>query len=241
MYFALALLVFCYTQNIAHAATAYLNLLRHGEKDDFSGERLSWLGYERAEYYKRCMGPWNAPSEAFPFPLGNLMAQPSARVDDPVEGNYGLSHRSVETLEPLAAAMNTNIHTICRMTDVTCFLSEAFALLAENRTLVIAWEHKLLSLLFSKLAPIANGVKTFAHFPHTCDADSWMDPRFGSSHSSCFDLIWQIQYVAVPGIGWNATNVKSLHAGFGGSAYSPCAQGLAPIGLVHDTAITLFA
>ena len=54
---------------------AYLNMMRHAEKDPDSGTGLSEDGKNRVQYYVRCMDPSMPPSRILPKPVGNLMAQ----------------------------------------------------------------------------------------------------------------------------------------------------------------------
>merc|ERR1712238_438888 len=96
---------------------AYVNLMRHGEKDENSGEGLSQLGEDRAEYYARCIAGntgmdggeeeeaaerQTIPSLSFPMPVGALYSQLNATVSPAYKGNVGLSHRSKDTLVPLS-------------------------------------------------------------------------------------------------------------------------------------------
>merc|ERR1719221_1371458 len=99
--------------------------MRHGEKDfsDPENERLDGLGYDRAEYYARCMVPSpEAYTESFPKPVGSLMVQLNATIEPPYKGNYGLSQRSYETLEPLSQVLNVPVHMPCKMTEFDCFV-----------------------------------------------------------------------------------------------------------------------
>jgi hypothetical protein len=228
---------------ISHVAVgedvAFVNLVRHAEKDPWSGQFLSKNGEERAKYFARCMGPWNPPSEIFPVPLGALLAQLNATVKDPVDGNYGLSRRSPDTLRPLAAATGLELHMPCKMTDYDCFVNEIHKLMQPDRTTMVCWEHKLFPYLLKILGAPEEGKETW---PEVCNAKTWKDPRFPEPskktlwngkpfpyHNQCFDLVWQIRFVRELGGDWKAKDAKELQTGFGGSASSPCAEGLAPM------------
>lgn len=226
---------------VAVEDVAYVNLVRHAEKDPWSGKLLSKDGEERAKYYARCMGPWNPPSEIYPVPLGAIFAQLNATVKDPVEGNYGLSQRSADTLRPLAASTRLSLHMPCKMTDYDCFVQELQKLVQPDRTVVLCWEHKLFPYLLHLLGGDVDRTKHW-HWPQACDSKLWKNPRFSEPgkkkiwdgkpfpyHNACFDLVWQIRFVRAPGGVWKAVEAKELQTGFGGSASSPCAEGLAPI------------
>jgi len=138
-----------------HYDVAYVNLMRHGEKDDDSGEHLSAVGYDRATYYGNCMidpiTQTSIVSAVVPVPLGSLMAQWNHTIVPTYKGNAGLSQRSSETLVPVSHVSGLPIHTPCTMTDYDCFTREAQHLLRPNTTAVITWEHKLFPKLFRLL------------------------------------------------------------------------------------------
>jgi len=244
---------------------AYLNMMRHAEKDPDSGTGLSQDGKNRVKYYVKCMNPSMPPSEILPKPVGNLMAQLPGRVKVPIGENYGLSERSPMTLAPLAKSIGIELHEPCKMTDVPCFLENMQSLLKADKTMLIAWEHKMYPNLLKLIVrpSIESGVAHgqldrfkkggvfkkfwkelkggYTRWPRVCDAQSWKDPRFIKAgkekrwfpyHSPCFDSLWQIKFVRRSKKGvegdWEAVDVKTLQAGFGGKASSPCAEGLAP-------------
>jgi len=244
---------------------AYLNMMRHAEKDPDSGTGLSEDGKNRVQYYVRCMDPSMPPSRILPKPVGNLMAQLPGRVQVPIGENYGLSERSPMTLAPLAKSIGIELHEPCKMTDVPCFLENMKSLLRADKTLLIAWEHKMYPNLLKLIvrpsikSGVAHGLLNrfkkggvfkkfwkelrggYNRWPRVCDAQSWKDPRFIKSgkeerwfpyHSPCFDSLWQIKFVRRSKKGvkgeWEAVDVETLQAGFGGKASSPCAEGLAP-------------
>ena len=228
---------------------AYVDLMRHGEKDDASGERLSALGRERADYYARCLDPARPASPAAPAPVEALFAQRNATVTPRYKGNDGLSQRAYQTLEPLSRATGLSIHNPCKMTDLDCVVAEVEDLLRVNSTLLVTWEHKLIPQLLRELGvPRDSGAPPggWPKWPEACDAASWKNPRLRQPqptgreklwrgapfpfHNACFDLVWQVKFVrgGEDGAKWEAVGARTLQNGFGGSADSPCAEGLAP-------------
>lgn len=184
---------------------AYVNLMRHGEKDfGFESEHLSQIGYDRAKYYANCMTTSNASSyytETFPKPLGSLMSQLNATITPPYKGNIGLSQRSTETLQSLSQVTGIPIHKPCKMTDLDCFVSTILTgLIQPNQTVLVSWEHKLFPELLRLLLTQGEdtGVMTtgmlpksivsrkdgqellkkhYGKWPEKCDAQSWKNPR----------------------------------------------------------------
>jgi len=145
---------------------AYVNLMRHGEKDENSGEGLSQLGEDRAEYYARCIAGntgmdgdeeeeaaerHTIPSLSFPMPIGALYSQANATVSPAYKGNVGLSHRSKDTLLPLSYATGLEIVTPCTMTDMECFTETVTPLITANTVTLVTWEHKLFPILLKNL------------------------------------------------------------------------------------------
>merc|ERR1712238_260223 len=147
-------------------AVAYVNLMRHGEKDENSGEGLSQLGEDRAEYYARCIAGntgmdggeaeeaaerQTIPSLSFPMPVGALYSQLNTTVSPAYKGNVGLSHRSKDTLVPLSYATGLEIVTPCTMTDMDCFAETVTPLITANTVTLVTWEHKLFPILLKNL------------------------------------------------------------------------------------------
>lgn len=136
---------------------AYVNIMRHGEKDSTSGDHLSQIGYARANYYAKCMMTTETDTdttttEALPKPVGALLAQLNATIVPSYKGNVGLSQRSYETLVPLSAKIGLPVLTPCKMTDYTCFATEVLEkLIRVDTTVVVAWEHKLFPKLLRLL------------------------------------------------------------------------------------------
>merc|ERR1712238_590947 len=145
---------------------AYVNLMRHGEKDENSGEGLSQLGEDRAEYYARCIAGntgmdggkeeeaaerQTIPSLSFPMPVGALYSQLNTTVSPAYKGNVGLSHRSKDTLVPLSYATGLEIVTPCTMTDMDCFAKTVTPLITANTVTLVTWEHKLFPILLKNL------------------------------------------------------------------------------------------
>merc|ERR1712238_183398 len=145
---------------------AYVNLMRHGEKDENSGEGLSQLGEDRAEYYARCIAGntgmdggeaeeaaerQTIPSLSFPMPVGALYSQLNTTVSPAYKGNVGLSHRSKDTLVPLSYATGLEIVTPCTMTDMDCFAETVTPLITANTVTLVTWEHKLFPILLKNL------------------------------------------------------------------------------------------
>lgn len=222
---------------------AYVNLMRHAEKDDFSGNHLSKIGTDRSLYYAKCMDPARPKSTTFPVPVGALFAQLNATIAKPYKGNYGLSQRSFDTLVPLSQATGIEIHNPCKMTDFKCFVKEVEKLLKPNSMVVVTWEHKLFPKLLRKLGVAHENMiseEGMKKWPQACDAKSWNDPRSVKPgkkklwhgepfpfHSACFDIVWQVKFVSTGKGGWEAVEAREIQNGFGGSADSPCAEGLA--------------
>ena len=154
-----------------HYDVAYVNLMRHGEKDDDSGEHLSAVGYDRAAYYGNCMvdpiTQTSIVSAVVPLPLGSLMAQWNHTIVPTYKGNAGLSQRSSETLVPVSHGSGLPIHTPCTMTDYDCFTREAHNLLRPNTTTVITWEHKLFPKLFRLLLTASPSSSSSSSSPST--------------------------------------------------------------------------
>jgi len=146
---------------------AYVNLMRHGEKDENSGEGLSQLGEDRAEHYARCIAGntgedgnskeeeaelrQTIPSLSFPVPIGSLYSQLNATISPAYKGNVGLSHRSKDTLLPLSYATGLHIDTPCKMTEMECFTDTVTKLIKANTVTLVTWEHKLFPILLKNL------------------------------------------------------------------------------------------
>jgi len=177
---------------------AYVDLMRHGEKDfGFESEHLSQIGYDRAKYYANCMPTSSTSSyytESFPKPLCSLMSQLNATITPPYKGNIGLSQRSTETLQSLSQVTGIPIHKPCKMTDFDCFVTTILTdLIQPNQTVLVSWEHKLFPellqlLLLSSSSTTTTGIlstkdgqellkKHYEKWPEKCDAQSWKNPR----------------------------------------------------------------
>jgi len=209
---------------------AVVVIIRHGEKSPKSGNNLTIDGQHRAAYLSRCMAA-TGPSAA--LPLGSpVMVMAS-------NAGPGKSTRPQDTARPLAKALSLQLDVSCAPKDHDCFMEKVQTLPA-NGTLLAAWEHKAIADLVPALDPPNR--TGFRAWPDSCDSASWREPSTVSSGSKCYDAIWQVTLQrSSPGgvgnggrrrrrkpIGWVANAIMSFNEGFGGSAGSPCVQGLAP-------------
>merc|ERR1712232_353585 len=133
----------------------------------------------------------------------------------------GHSHRAIDTVSPLAAAVGLTVDTSCEKADSKCFAGKVQALPA-GATLVVAWEHKAIA---SELVPALDvpHAKSYKKWPKHCDSASWPEPS--SYDGGCYDAIWQVTLSRKDDKDqWKATSISSLSEGFGGSISSPCAE-----------------
>ncbi|KAJ3318819.1 hypothetical protein HDV06_007000 [Boothiomyces sp. JEL0866] len=135
--------------------------IRHGEKDADSGDDLDAQGYKRATCLASAVFAGSKP--AFKSP-DTIIAQ------DPAQH----SHRSYETVEPLAKKLGITVQDGVDRDDV----QGAVDLINQNisngaKTVLVAWEHQVLSDIASNFASDI--------------------PDYPGSH---FDIIWVVDFKA---------------------------------------------
>mmetsp|Transcript_100375 Transcript_100375/g.178394 ORF Transcript_100375/g.178394 Transcript_100375/m.178394 type:complete len:232 (+) Transcript_100375:63-758(+) len=209
---------------LAEADFVSVTLIRHGEKPAV-GNGLTADGQHRATYLSHCMA--KTGSRAFSEARPTHIWAPTPRP--------GKSHRSVDTVEPLAKVLSLTVDSECDKKDSQCFADQVGNLPAGS-VVVAAWEHKAIPNLVRFLEVPHDG--KFHSWPDHCDSKSWPEPT-NLTGSACYDAMWQITFSSSQssdesrvkagkgGKGkWKAQSITSMHQGFGGSASSSCAQDL---------------
>lgn len=192
-----------------------VNLIRHGEKSDASGDSLTSDGLNRAQYLGRCMSAGRTAA----LPLGKPTFIMAAEVDP------HKSHRARDTVGQLAQALGLQVDLRCDRDQAKCFAKQLKTLPA-NSTVVVAWEHLAIPSLVKELAVPNAGA--YAEWPSKCKPGSWSEPSYCTG-SKCYDAIWQVTMTRKAGKkDWVATGIQTFQEGFEGAADSPCTLGLAP-------------
>jgi hypothetical protein len=203
-------------------------LIRHGEKTEASGNALSPSGAARALYIAQCLGD-GVPTAA--TPLGSVRSIMASRTRE------GKSHRTFDTVAPLAAARNLPVHASIDKRDSEELVRTARRHLHDGGALVVAWQHDELPNLIYALAPDLHLHHAYKEWPVECDSPTWAEPEGLKGHGRCYDLVWQLTLRRQAGQGpegWTAISAQTLHMGFGGSATSPCVEGFAPLPPIDD-------
>jgi len=159
----LVLVAFC--AGVAWATPAQIVLIRHGEKTHGS-PHLSRAGWERARRLPRLLN--RTALMRFGEPVALYAAAPKHR---------GSSVRSMETLEYLATELHLPIiadYPKKRFADMVDEIMNTPAY--DGRTVLICWEHKLLSDIVALL-----GVRVDAEYPR-----------------GVFDRIWVVDMMQQP-------------------------------------------
>ena len=95
-------------------------------------------------------------------------------------------------------------------------------------TFVAAWQHTDIPFLIKALGVPNAG--DFSIWPNSCDSQSWQEPPYIAQSNSCYDAMWQVRFSQSSSGEWLPGPASVWHEGFGGSAQSPCAEGLQPEG-----------
>ena len=201
---------------------ANLVIIRHGEvpvNDRFGN--LSAVGFNRSEYLSRC-----ATHRTSALSMG----PPTALMAFAWRG-AGTSHRGIDTIAPLSVALGLDIDKSVQKDDVPGFLAGVRRNLQCNGTLLVAWQHDNLPVILDALDP-PNGRSCCREWPTTCPSASFPEPApdHGQGGSNCFDQIWQMPMSKwAADDEWIVGSVQTSHEGFGKSADSACAQGMAAV------------
>ena len=139
-------------------------LFRHAEEPlDYTANNLSKIGYERAKLLPELFKT-NAVLKALGIPSVLFAAGVK---------NKDSSIRSIETLEPLAAALNISINESFQRDDFRALSEDINNNRAyDGQVVVVAWQHKILREIAEKV-----GLKKAPMYP-----------------SGRFDRIWVITY-----------------------------------------------
>jgi hypothetical protein len=215
----------CTAASSAEFEFATVLLMRHGEKSEGSGAALSPEGVARAIYIGRCLGS-GALTTATPSPITTVMACAT---------RANKSHRSIDTLRPLAAALGLTIDSAVDKADPAGLELAARDKLRAGGTLVIAWQHEELPGVIHAFAKKLRLHHAFREWPSTCDAAEWAEPSDLKGYGQCYDLVWQLIMRRRPGETlWEAAEASQLHMGFGGLPESPCTGAFAPLAFEAD-------
>ena len=211
------------------AELARIIIIRHGEKDHASGNGLAPAGRARAQYLARCM---SQPARSLALPNGPptlLMAS---------ESKKGKSHRSEDTVRPLADALHLDLDTSIKSSDVKLFAERTQEKLAADGTLVAAWHHETApKLVEALLGHYGYQPEWPSKWPHECDEDGWSEPDSVQKGGRCYDLLWRMTLRRHPTTSgpnpysaWRVVALTTMQEGFAGDADGPCASGLEPVG-----------
>ena len=218
--------------NAARAAStpcvANLLLMRHGEKSPSKSQTgLTPDGQDRAAYLAQC-AVRTTPALSLGAPTAVAASQTRP----------GHSRRPVETMTPLARALGLTLLDSVDKEDYGGFARLVQQTLTCGGTVVAAWQHVDIPRLVQAVG--SPNADEYAQWPESCDSDSWKEPSYIKPTDACYDLVWRIQFTNTKvgadahhdGDGgstgaWKAGPVTEFQEGFGGSATSPCAQGLA--------------
>lgn len=200
-------------------------LMRHGEKTEGSGDALSPAGVARSIYIGRCLGG-DARTVAAPLPITNVMASAT---------RPGKSHRTIDTVRPLAAALGLTVDASVDKSDEDGLVRAAGEKLQAGGTLVIAWQHDELPDVVHAFAKELHLHHAFRKWPSTCDAAEWAEPSDLKGSVRCYDMVWQLVLKRRLGEeAWEAAEASQLHMGFAGSPISPCTDAFAPLAKPAD-------
>ena len=131
--------------------------------------------------------------------------------------------------------------------------SKGFAELVDSKmdcggTMLVAWEHHEIPHLIDAIGAHWNAYD----WDYSCPSLTWREPPYVNQKDKCYDLILRIKFTPDDHQGdtatltptktalksgrrrrrknkWSPGPVERFQQGFGGSASSPCKQGLAPI------------
>ena len=172
------------SNSVRAASNSTVYIIRHGEKDHASGNGLAPAGRARAQYLARCMSQ-RARSLALPNgPPTLLMAS---------ESKKGKSHRSEDTVRPLADALHLDLDTSIKSSDVKLFAERTQEKLAADGTLVAAWHHETApKLVEALLGHYGYQPEWPSKWPHECDEDGWSEPDSVQKGGRCYDLLWRM-------------------------------------------------
>ncbi|KAJ3308684.1 hypothetical protein HDV04_000971 [Boothiomyces sp. JEL0838] len=146
-----------FTLLLSLVAGQTIYFIRHGEKDTSSGEDLDAQGYKRASCLASTVFAGSKPTFKSP---DTIIAQ------DPAQH----SHRSYETVEPLAQKLAITVQDGVDRDDVQGAVDLINQSISNgSKTILVAWEHQVLSDIASNFA---SGI-----------------PDYPGSH---FDIVWMV-------------------------------------------------
>ena len=154
------------------------------------------------------------------------------------ESKKGKSHRSEDTVRPLADALHLDLDTSIKSSDVKLFAERTQEKLAADGTLVAAWHHETApELVEALLGHYGYQPEWPSKWPHECDEDGWSEPDSVQKGGRCYDLLWRMTLRRHPTTSgpnpysaWRVVALTTMQEGFAGDAEGPCASGLEPVG-----------
>jgi len=227
---------------------AHVIIIRHGEKPD-EGDGLSELGKRRAQYIARCMSQ-EQPTVALPAGKPSYVMASHGKDDH--------SHRPIDTVAPLAAALGLKLDEGTYFKDSKGFAQHIQSVLQPKSTLVVAWHHGEIAELVKellgqeqwRLGDLAWPDK----WPKHCGSGEYAEPTFQHG-GECYDLVWRVTLIRhappnatkgesakeatevldrkrnqIERFGWRAVSLTASLQGFRGLANDPCKEGLTPVG-----------
>lgn len=226
---------------------AHVIIIRHGEKPD-EGDGLSEVGKRRAQYIARCMSQ-EQPTVALPAGKPSYVMASHGKDDH--------SHRPIDTVAPLAAALGLELDEGTYFKDSKGFAQHIQSVLKPKSTLVVAWHHGEIAELVKellgqeqwRLGDLAWPDK----WPKHCGSGKYVEPTFKHG-GECYDLVWRVTLIRhrppnatkgesaraatqvldrkrnqIERFGWRAVSLTASLQGFRGLANDPCKEGLTPV------------
>lgn len=229
---------------------AHVIIIRHGEKPN-SGDGLSDVGKRRAQYIARCMSQ-DEPTVALPDGKPSYVMASHGKDDH--------SHRPIDTVAPLAAALGLKLDEGTYFKDPKGFAQHIQSVLQPRSTLVVAWHHgEIADLVKELLGQEQWRMGDLAwpdKWPRHCGSGQYVEPTFEHG-GECYDLVWRITLIRPPLLnattasgategakdvldwkrnqierfGWSAVSLTASLQGFRGLGNDPCKEGLTPVSM----------
>jgi len=152
-------------------------------------------------------------------------------------GHKGNSHRPIDTLQPLAEALEKSLDSDFYFGNHDGWAQRVQDKLEPDQTIVVAWHHGEMHQLVKALVAFDKAwtSESFgwpSSWPDECGApDDWHEPG-DLDGSTCYDLAWRITMKrdSSRAATWRAVAAAASLQGFHGDMQEmPCSQGLQPV------------